>query len=436
MHYFPARVLVLFVGLISWISVFAETQKFELQAIDRVWAGHDAPFGLAVSDDLIVVAYYNSERQLSIASKPLQWDGWRIHRLDSWLGWDSHNSLSVAFDAAGHIHLSGNMHNDPLLYFKTEVAGDIRSFRRIKTMVTADKERAVTYPHFFKNKTGNLYFSYRDGGSGSGNNIYNRYDEKRERWHKLIDSALVDGEGERNAYIVGPILGPDGYFHITWVWRDSPDASTNHDLSYARSQDLVHWQNSSGKNLALPITIEIGEVVDPIAIKQGLINNNTLIGFDHKQRVLLAYHKYDANGQTQAYIARREAEVWKHYQVSQWQDFRWQFGGWGTLNFRLQLLAPYLNESGALVLPYIKDGSSEELLLNADNLALETMQLRQTVANSLKQHIALPGNMQLNTIEHESGLVVAWPSLPSNRDRARTEIPSPSVFYLAVPTPP
>ena len=113
----------------------------------------------------------------------------------------------------------------------------------------------MTYPVFLKDSAGRLMLKYRDGGSGNGNEIYNVYDTATSTWRHLLATALVDGEGKRNAYFVGPTLGPDGFFHLAWVWRDTPDAETNHDLSYARSRDLVRWERSDGSPLKLPITL-------------------------------------------------------------------------------------------------------------------------------------------------------------------------------------
>jgi len=59
-----------------------------------------------------------------------------------------------------------------------------------------------------------------------------------------------------NAYCSRPALGPDGRFHMTWVWRDTPDCATNHDLSYARSADLVHWETGGGEPLKLPLGLQ------------------------------------------------------------------------------------------------------------------------------------------------------------------------------------
>ncbi len=35
-----------------------------------------------------------------------------------------------------------------------------------------------------------------------------------------------------------PHLWHDNWYHVWWVWRDTPDCSTNHDLSYMKSPDL------------------------------------------------------------------------------------------------------------------------------------------------------------------------------------------------------
>ena len=86
----------------------------------------------------------------------------------------------------------------------------------------------VTYPGFFKNGEGHLCFRYRDGGSGDGSDFYNIYDPAAHSWRRLFDSPLFEGEGERSAYSSGPALGPDGYFHVLWMWRET--LGPNRDL--------------------------------------------------------------------------------------------------------------------------------------------------------------------------------------------------------------
>ena len=73
----------------------------------------------------------------------------------------------------------------------------------------------------------------------AGDQFFNVYDPASRTWRRLLDEPLFTGEGQRNAYFHGPVRDAAGGFHLCWVWRDTPDCATNHDLSYARSADLV-----------------------------------------------------------------------------------------------------------------------------------------------------------------------------------------------------
>lgn len=399
-----------------------------LVAIDLVWSAHPVQFGLAATDDVIVVAYYDASRQLSLASRPRHDPaGWRYHKLPSWTGWDSHNALSVAVDRDGHIHVIGNLHNDPLLYFRSEAPGDIRGMKRIVTLVDERLERRMTYPVFLKTADGRLVFKYRDGGSGDGNEIYNVYDEGTQRWSALMPRPLVDGEGKRNAYFAGPVRGPDGRFHLAWVWRETPDAETTHDPSYAVSDDLVNWTRSDGSALSLPIRLENAEIVDPVPAGGGIINNNVVPGFDTAGRTLIAYQKYDAQGGTQVYVARREAEGWTVAQASGWRDFRWDFKGRGSLDFRLTVDSVGPVGEGRLRVRVKRDGQPRDLIL--DEATLRRVADEPGSKTPLEALLSAPPGMVVNS-EEEGPLALAWTTLPPNRDLPGPTIPAPSVLYL------
>src|SRR4029078_627328 len=219
-----------------------------------------------------------------VAPRALTSDTWTTSRLPTTVGWDSHNYIAMDLDSAGFIHVSGNMHPVPLVYFRSVIANEV-GWLSGATMVGSN-ESSCTYPLFFHDTSGNLVFNYRDGMSGNGNHIFNIYDTATKTWRRLLNAPFTDGEGLRSAYPVGPVLGPDGWWHMVWVWRDTPDASTNHDLSYARSQDLVHWQTAAGKALTLPITLATGDIVDPVPSGGGMINNNNNVGFAAQNRAV------------------------------------------------------------------------------------------------------------------------------------------------------
>jgi hypothetical protein len=401
--------------------------------VDRVWSAHPVQFGLADDAHMLVLAYYDANRQLTLASRPKDDPaGWRYHRLPSWTGWDSHNSLAAAIDRAGHVHVIGNLHNDPLLYFRSDLAGDIRTMQPMRKLVDPSIEQRMTYPEFLRRSDGSLVFKYRDGGSGNGSEIYNIYSEENRSWTRLLDTPLLDGEGARSGYPVGPVRGPDGRFHLAWVWRDSPDAATNHHLSYAVSSDLVHWQRSDGTPLALPIRLATAEVIDPVPVGGGMINNNTIPGFDSAGRIVVAYQKYDAGGNTQVYLARRETSGWRIAQASAWKGFRWDFAGEGSLQFRVAIERVVATESGRIEVYIRRDGEMRRLIL--DERTLDRLADREAPPDPLAALVPMPPGMQLNTAR-SGPITIAWPTFGPNRDLPSATLPPATVLHLIEPQP-
>ena len=145
--------------------------------------------------------------------------------------------------------------------------------------------------------------------------------------------------------------------------------------------------------------------------------------------MLITYHKFDAAGQTQIFVARREADGWHRVQVTRWPDFRWDFGGGGSLDSRLTVSGAEPRGEDRLLVRVVRDGVPLALVLDAATLALEEEKPDTRLANELSAAIAVPEGMQLNTIE-ASGYAVAWPTLPPHRDLPLVDIPSPTVLRL------
>jgi hypothetical protein len=433
----------------------AEVKILEAVPVAKVWSGHPVGFVLCTQGDEQYVAFYDANRDMTLAKRKLDQTQWQFAKVpgdqpspfgqqatSTRLGWDSHNSIALAVDAAGQIHLSGNMHNNPLLYFRTQRPGDITSFRRIDRMV-GNREDQVTYPRFQNGPDGQLVFIYRDGRSGNGADLYNAYDPKTSVWRRLLDVPLTDGTtpvaGQTAyAYSRGPLLGPDGYYHMVWVWRDTPDCETNHSLCYARSRDLVHWENSAGRPFSLPITPITSEVVDPVPVKGGMINNNTLIGFDAQQRVVLTYHKFDEQGHTQIYNARREADGWKIVPATRW-NFRWDFSGEGSIIFEVHVNPVEVAPDGRLRQTWwSKTEGDGGAYLNAETLQPEESYRAQPYPPQLMQPESKFSEMEVRWAEDQSSsgkpgkqYVLRWETLPANRDEPRTgPLPEPSLLQV------
>lgn len=416
----------------------AQVEVVEELLIDSVWSGHPVGFALLTQLPHQFVAYYDHERTMVVAHRTLDQDQWEYQPLPEKIGWDSHNYISMALDEEGYLHLSGNMHGDTLNYYRTGKPYDISSFQQVPQMI-GEKETRVTYPEFFYDPEGQLIFTYRDGGSGQGDQIYNWYDVSKKEWRRLLDTQLVDGKGEMNAYLHGPVLGPDGYYHLIWVWRDTPDAATNHDLSYAKSKDLITWFQSDGTPQPLPITYDNTEIIDPVPARGGMINGNTVIGFDHQQRPVVTYHKYDSAGNTQIYNARLENGGWKIYQATDW-DFRWDFGGFGSIVAEVGVSPVEVGSDGRLIQEFYSDtlGRSRYIL---DRETLSQLQEISVLPVAPEEIYAVtsdfPG-MQVNvqqekrvSAQDSSWYVLRWETLSRNRDQEREgPLPPPSGLTL------
>jgi hypothetical protein len=434
--------------LVNSVCSFGEPTVEETIHIDQVWSPVRVGCDLLTEENRQYIAYYNAERRTVIGMRNLSAPSFTTFVLPSESdkpprqsnnastiqGWDSHNYLTLAVDDDGYIHFSGNMHASPLLYFRSQKPHDVRSMKQIKSMTGKNEDRC-TYPKFMTLKDGTLLFHYRDGGSGRGNEIYNVYDPESKTWRRFLDTPLLDGEGKMNAYQRGPELGPDGWYHLVWMWRNTPDAATNHDISYARSKDLRNWFNAASEPLTLPITFSSpGVIIDPVPVNGGMINSCFSFGFDATDRLVVAYHKHDQNGNTQAYAARFMNDGWLVKPVSDWTGkhiFKGGGSGPSTYGTSIGLGVPTMHGDGKMALSYRhwKAGSG---LLIFDATTLERIGHEPPPPAKNRHPKALtrvqsefPG-MQVrwcNSRGDGSGTstfyALRWESLGSHRDRPR-----------------
>jgi hypothetical protein len=181
--------------------------------------------------------------------------------------------------------------------------------------MTGVDERDVTYPEFYNLEGGDLLFAYRSGGSGRGNLVMNRYDVETGKWSRVQD-VLIDGERKRNAYWQ-LYVDAKGTIHVSWVWRETPDVATNHDLCYARSTDGGRtWTKSTGEAYTLPITMANAEIACSIPQRSELINQTSMTA-DAKGLPYIAIYWRDADSQVPQYrLVWHDGKEWKQEQVS------------------------------------------------------------------------------------------------------------------------
>src|SRR5688572_838959 len=95
---------------------------------------------------------------------------------------DSHNTVVVHVDDQGYVHVAGNMHADPLLYMHTTRPGILTEWT---SGMVGTLEASATYPQFVVARNGITYFWYRDGSSGDGDWVLNRWDSDAFAWTRV-----------------------------------------------------------------------------------------------------------------------------------------------------------------------------------------------------------------------------------------------------------
>ena len=261
------------------------------------------------------VAYYDSAGYVTLGKRRLPAGPWQVQRT-KYQGnvKDAHNVISLMADGAGYLHLSFDHHNNPLHYCRSTAPGSL-DMGALQPM-TGDREQKVSYPEFHRYPNGDLLFMYRDGGSGNGNLVLNRYDQKTQKWTRLHD-VLIDGEGQRNAYWQA-CIDARGTIHVSWVWRESPNVASNHDMAYARSTDGGKtWQKSTGEKYQVPITAATAEYAARIPQNSELINQTAMTADAAGTPYIASYWRPAGTQVPQYQLIHLVGKTWQTSQISQ-----------------------------------------------------------------------------------------------------------------------
>jgi len=314
------------------------------------------------------VAYYDSSATVVIARRKHGTDQWEIHRTQ-YRGNvnDAHNDISIMADGDGYLHLSWDHHNN-LLHYSRSLDPEDFEMGPMESMIGTE-ENAVSYPEFYRLPDGGLLFAYRDGGSGNGNMVLNRYDLKNRRWVRLQNN-LIDGEGLRNAYWQ-LCVDVRGTIHVSWVWRETPDVHSNHDLCYARSEDGgFTWENSRGVLYKLPIKAESAEIICPIPQGSNLINQTSMVVDSAGNPYIATYYKLAEDSCTQFRVIFCERGNWRSV-VATHRTLDFELGGVGSRNIpvsRPQLLIRESKGEKTMVLIYRDEEVGNQVILSAANV--------------------------------------------------------------------
>lgn len=268
---------------------------------------------ITTAPDEVCTAYYDSSGYvvLGVQKYSQPWSYWKTAMTGNVK--DAHNSISMIIDGKGFIHIAWDHHNTPLKYHVI-LPGAMQRKTPI-TMIGKDEER-VTYPEFHRMPNGDLIFFYRSGESGSGNLVMNYYEVQSRTWRRVQDN-LIDGENQRNAYWQA-FVSDDGTIHLSWVWRESPDVASNHDMCYARSRDGGQtWEKTNGEKYSLPIRAANAEYAMRIPEQSELINQTSMWAGSDGLPVIATYWREQGTTVPQFFLISYDGKKWKHEQVSQ-----------------------------------------------------------------------------------------------------------------------
>ncbi len=319
--------------LLLFLASLVSAQVSKVIPVTNGWAKNQVNAVIFRRNSLVThrgsqyVAFYDEHGRLVLAKRSLDKSRWTI-RATQYLGdvKDAHKSISIAVDGKGYVHIVWNQHNNALQYVRSLTPGSLELTAKFPML--GGEENRVTYPEFYNFTSGNLLFLYRDGSSGQGNLVLNRYDVTTQKWSRVQDK-LIDGEDKRSAYWQTTV-DSKGSIHISWVWRETPDVASNHDLCYAVSHDEGKtWRKSSAEIYQLPITASSAEYVQRIPEKSELINQTSMAADDLGRPYIVTYWKRQDSGVPQYYLVFFDGREWRTSQVSQ-RTTPFSLSGMGT----------------------------------------------------------------------------------------------------------
>lgn len=323
-------------------------------------------------------AYYNPEGKMVLAKRNLNSKEWQTV-ITPYGGnvKDAHNSISIAVDTDGILHVSWDQHDTRLRYAKGKAPFSLELSE--EQPMTGNDEAKVTYPEFHNLPNGKLLFFYRSGASGRGNLILKTYDVKTQKWSPLQNN-FIDGENQRSAY--WQMFVSKKGIYISWVWRESWDVSTNHDICYAFSADGGQtWEKSTGEKYSLPITKTSAEIAWKVPEKSSLINQ-TAMTVDMQGNPYIAGY-WDDNGIPQYKVVYLDKGKWNKMDT----DFHskpFTLGGGGTKSIPISRPEILVSKS-MLYLLFRDEERGNKITLASANLEKKQWKLTDVINYSVGQ---------------------------------------------------
>jgi len=348
-------------------------QKATVTTIGNGWAKNSVNTVIFRKNSLVsfknmqYAAYYDNDQYVVLAKRKQGTNNWQSVR-SAYQGdaTDAHKDICIMVDGAGYVHVAWGHHNQPLNYAVSTQPNSLELSG--KKNMTDTKENRVTYPEFYKLPDGNLLFVYRDGASGNGDLVLKRYITLAQKWVD-VQNNLIDGQGKRNAYWQMAI-DKRGTIHLSWVWRESPDVASNHDMCYARSKDGgTTWERSTGEKYVLPITAATAEYACLIPQKSELINQTSMFADEDGHPFIATYWREAGQTVPQYHIIYNLNGQWQTNNLN-FRETPFSLSGGGTKNIpmsRPQLISWRKGNAQATALIFRDDERGDKVSIAVNN---------------------------------------------------------------------
>ncbi|KNY25932.1 BNR-4 repeat-containing protein [Pseudobacteroides cellulosolvens] len=301
-------------------------------------------------------AFWNTNKHVVMCRRKLPTGEWAKFEFTDYplSAQDAHNTISIGIcPQDGTMHLAFDHHGNDL-HYRVSTAGLVTSPEKFtwnasnfgtvtSNLVGNNKISLVTYPRFITEPSNKLLFEYRYGESGSGDQYLLEYDGSTKKWISL--GKYIDGISQNNnAYAHGITYDKNGRLHETWCWRETPDATTNHDLMYIYSDDNGRtWKNNAGTTVAVTGSSSVNKNTSGVKVwtinqNRGLINQEAQMVDNNGNIHVLLSHLPDSVSDNSNFTNARKSTVYFHY----WRDssgtwHRTNTGFPSVLNFRGKL---------------------------------------------------------------------------------------------------
>lgn len=294
--------------------------------------------GLLTVNNIQITAFYVDSQTLRIVQRSLVDNSIQNYDLMGEFNLkDAHNSISLATDREGHLHISYDHHGSRLKYRRSLQPMDISAWSDELSM-TGKNEEKVTYPTFIMPVNDNpLLILYRDGHWKQGTAYLKYYDETLQTWIDFPHPILSGAEQKpwtSNAYWNHPVTDIDGNLHLSFCWRtdyfSEDQLISNINIDYAKSNDCgYHWSTSKNQQYNLPITQVTSETVWPISSGSNLINQ-TSMALDSQGHPHIVFYANDEYGIPQYQHVWFNGLTWQQTYASNRKE-AFTLSGGGTL---------------------------------------------------------------------------------------------------------